>query len=183
MRDLTRAMIAAMTPGDDAEASDLQFALEWIDSGAGIWRQGAIDVPPVHLVSYFAPVDFAARALLLADHRKAGLWLPPGGHVEPGESPLETVHREAREELGLEARPWRPEPLFLTVTETVGSLARHTDVSLWFVLKLAREETVAPDPGEFAGVRWFAWDDLPLARCEPNLTRFAARLAALDATL
>jgi 8-oxo-dGTP diphosphatase len=35
--------------------------------------------------------------ILLVDHVNAGLWLPPGGHVEPDEDPEVTARREARE--------------------------------------------------------------------------------------
>ncbi|MEE3919135.1 NUDIX domain-containing protein [Micromonospora sp. BRA006-A] len=31
------------------------------------------------------------------------MWLPSGGHVEPGEHPADTVRRELREELGVAA--------------------------------------------------------------------------------
>lgn|GEM_PF-6423224 len=34
------------------------------------------------------------------DHKKGELWLPPSGHVDPGEDPKEAVRREAKEELG-----------------------------------------------------------------------------------
>lgn len=43
------------------------------------------------------------KKVLLMDHKKAELWLPPGGHVEPGENPRETVRREAKEKLGIDA--------------------------------------------------------------------------------
>lgn len=33
------------------------------------------------------------------------MWLPPGGHVEPGEDPWQTVVRECREELHIDAVP------------------------------------------------------------------------------
>lgn len=50
--------------------------------------------------------DLVAPARLLAARRSrpehlAGRWEFPGGKVEPGESPVEGVHRELREELGV----------------------------------------------------------------------------------
>jgi len=42
-------------------------------------------------VSYLLLVDRPAGSVLLCDHRLSGLWLPAGGHVEPGEHPLGTV--------------------------------------------------------------------------------------------
>jgi 8-oxo-dGTP pyrophosphatase MutT (NUDIX family) len=36
-------------------------------------------------------------------HRKVGLWLPAGGHIEPNEDPVEAVLREIREEFAVEA--------------------------------------------------------------------------------
>lgn len=39
--------------------------------------------------------------VLLHPHRKLGLWLPPGGHIEPNELPDEAAIREVEEESGL----------------------------------------------------------------------------------
>lgn len=36
-------------------------------------------------------------------HRKLGMWLPPGGHIEPDEDPVQAVLREIWEETSLEA--------------------------------------------------------------------------------
>jgi 8-oxo-dGTP pyrophosphatase MutT (NUDIX family) len=36
-------------------------------------------------------------------HRKLGAWLPAGGHIEPGEDPVQAVLREVREEFAIEA--------------------------------------------------------------------------------
>ncbi len=40
-------------------------------------------------------------ATLLHWHAKNRMWLPPGGHIEPNEDPLETALREAMEETGI----------------------------------------------------------------------------------
>ena len=42
------------------------------------------------------------RQILLVHHKKLGKWLPPGGHVEPGELPHACAIREVREETGVE---------------------------------------------------------------------------------
>ena len=39
--------------------------------------------------------------ILLVNHKKLGVWLYPGGHVEDNETPDETVIRETKEETGL----------------------------------------------------------------------------------
>ena len=38
-------------------------------------------------------------------HPKLGFWLPAGGHIEPGEDPVEAVLREVEEEFDLIAEP------------------------------------------------------------------------------
>ena len=55
--------------------------------------------------------DFAATTfvvwhaqVLLHRHEKLGLWLPPGGHVEPGELPCDAAVREVLEESGVRVR-------------------------------------------------------------------------------
>jgi 8-oxo-dGTP pyrophosphatase MutT (NUDIX family) len=40
--------------------------------------------------------------VLLHRHAKLGLWLPPGGHIEPNELPDEAALREVMEEAGIE---------------------------------------------------------------------------------
>ncbi len=55
---------------------------------------------------HFTVTGFVVREgrTLLLWHRKNRLWLPPGGHVDPGEEPEGAVLREIEEETGLTAR-------------------------------------------------------------------------------
>jgi 8-oxo-dGTP pyrophosphatase MutT (NUDIX family) len=58
------------------------------------------ELPERHFtVAVFAV--FGGR-VLLHRHRKLGMWLPPGGHIERGELPDEAAVREVLEETGLE---------------------------------------------------------------------------------
>ncbi len=43
-------------------------------------------------------------------HRKIGMWLPAGGHLEPGEDPVSAALREIREEFAVEAEVMRLAP-------------------------------------------------------------------------
>jgi ADP-ribose pyrophosphatase YjhB (NUDIX family) len=175
-RSAIRKIVDAIGPCDDLEADHRIDVLAWIDSDAPLCRIAPPAMPPKHLVAYFLVVDPERRRALLVDHRKACLWLPSGGHVEPGEHPAETVHREIAEELRLEGEFLFPEPIFLTVTETVGSTAGHVDVSLWYVVR--GDAAVIPwfAPEEFVAAAWFGFGDLPLERCEPHLGRCVAKL-------
>lgn len=132
-RESLRRLVTGLVPLDEREAADRDDVLAWIDSGVELYRRVPPDVPPKHLVTYFLPYDERTDRVFLVDHRKARRLLPPGGHVEPGEDPWDTVVREAHEELGILARPHpltaEQSPLFLTVTATVGP-HRHLDATL-----------------------------------------------------
>ena len=178
MRDKIDKIVAAIEPLDELEREHRDSTLEWIRSGAPIFRTKKPDVPHKHLVSYFALVDEARGKMLLVDHKIAGLWLPSGGHVEPGEDPQATVVREIAEELGLVADFMQPDPLFITVTR-VGSDGGHTDVSLWYLLRGDSSRAIEFDRGEFHGVRWFGFEEIPFERSDPHMCRFVVKMRAL----
>ena len=114
--------------------------------------------------------------MLLGDHRKAQLWLPTGGRVEPREHPRETVVRELREELGVELKHPLAPPLMVTYAVTVGLTAGHRDVCLWYVVKVDRSELLHFDADEFRTVRRFAFDKAPVSQSDPHLGRFLRKL-------
>ncbi|MCR9259553.1 MAG: NUDIX hydrolase [Pseudomonadaceae bacterium] len=169
-----RNEINLIKPLDEVEQAARADALAWIDSGVEICRLKKPAVPPKHLISYFAVVD--GEYLLLVDHINAELWLPTGGHVEPGEHPRTTVLREAKEELGLDGEFLLDQPVFLTITETVGKTAGHTDVSIWYVLRGNRHSELVFDTTEFHSIRWFHRDDVPFDRTDKHMGRFLQKL-------
>jgi 8-oxo-dGTP diphosphatase len=162
-------------PFDELEREHLSNAVAWIKSGVEVCRTAKPATPPKHLVSYFALVD--ENYILLVDHRKAGLWLPSGGHVEPSENPRHTVVREIEEELGISISEEDVGlPRMVTVSSTVGLTTSHTDVSLWYAIKVSRKQSLEFDQSEFSEVRWFRFSEVPLGRCDPHLGRFLSKL-------
>ena len=54
-------------------------------------------------------IDYTASVFIVHDnkvllhmHKKFGIWLQPGGHIELDEDPVQAVMREAKEETGLD---------------------------------------------------------------------------------
>lgn len=174
LRNGIRDEVASIEPFDRLEQAHCEEALAWIDSGAELCRLQKPATPPKHLVSYFVLVDH--DHVLLVDHKNAQLWLPSGGHVEPGEHPRATVARELREELGIELAAAPAAPLMLTSAETVGVTAGHTDVSLWYVIDADRGAPISFDEQEFHSVRWFHFSEAPVSRSDPHLARFLEKL-------
>jgi 8-oxo-dGTP pyrophosphatase MutT (NUDIX family) len=169
--------VLSIVPFDDLEHAHRDDALAWIEQGHDLFRIAKPATPPKHLVSYFVLLD--GEYVLLVDHIKAQLWLPTGGHVEPGEHPKATVQREILEELGITADFAHDEPIMLTVTEIAGLTAGHTDVSLWYALKGDRTKSLVFDKDEFHTVHWFHRDDIPFGKSDPHMRRFMQKLRTM----
>lgn len=58
--------------------------------------------PVSHFCALVAVYDPRNKKVFAVNHRKAGMWLFPGGHIEENELPKENVIREIKEELGLD---------------------------------------------------------------------------------
>ncbi|MFF4901807.1 NUDIX hydrolase [Streptomyces sp. NPDC001068] len=174
-------LVSGIEPWDDLERRQCETAVQWIAGGAPVYRVRKPDVPVMHLVCYFVVLDETRGRQLLVAHRRAGLWLPAGGHVEPGEDPWAAVVRECQEELGIEAvaSPVTGElPFFLTVTRTRGP-GVHTDVSLWYVLDAGVDTVTSWDRGEFDAIRWLTDEQVleePEEFLDPHMHRFTRKL-------
>lgn len=124
------------------------------------------------------------KALLIL-HRRLGVWLPPGGECQPGETPLEAAQRELFEETGLRGRfPKTSDftgtpPGFLGYEEHVaGKKGLH--MNFVFVVDVDSTEIVPND--EFSDFRWVdAMGDLDAPENVGQFLR-AALSAGLPAT-
>lgn len=180
MRDSVAAihdLVATLTPLDPLEAEQIADTLGWLEATDDVFRRSKPATPARHLVSYVVLLDRDNFDVLLVDHVNAGLFLPPGGHVEPDEHPAATARRECREELGIEVSLAGNgvDPAFLTVSTTIGLDPGHTDVSLWFIGEASRRLRLTLDLVEFRGVRWWSLDEVASADekdFDPHFHRF-----------
>src|ERR1700734_1457421 len=170
-------LVAGIRPWDDLEREHREKTLTWLESTNDVFRRAKPAIPPCHLVSYVVIVDPRDGSTLLVDHINAGLWLPPGGHLEPGEHPTDAARREAHEELGIDPIFAEPSgyPSFLTMTRTGGLDPGHTDVSLWFLLVGRRDMDLTIDLNKFNEARWWSQADVKAANpaaFDPHFLRF-----------
>ena len=103
--------------------------------------------------------DDAGRILLArrAGEPEAGKWDLPGGFLDEGEHPLDGLHRELREETGLEIEPLELVAIELDVYGD-GPEAPATLNLYWTARPVAGEPEAADDVSE---LRWFAPEELP----------------------
>lgn len=89
------------------------------------------------------------------------------------------------EELGLDpGNRLSDRPVFMSATVTVGVDSRHTDVGLWFPLRLRGEARLRIDRSEFRSMRWWSPAEIRAeapATFDPALGRFIAKFTHSDA--
>jgi len=153
--------------------------------------------PPSTLRRHFTVTGFLSEAAgggrtALHWHR-LGIWLPPGGHIEPDEDPVQAVFREVLEETGLEAEIvsggpafgyTSPPPLAPPVAMAVYDIPRdgkldepHQHIDLIYFLRPVEASPALPAEMQW---RWFDRDDLSRSTELHEDVRELA-LAAIDA--
>ncbi len=135
----------------------------------------------------------AEPRVLLHQHKRYPVVIPPGGHVEPAEHPWQAVLRELGEEAGVvpkqlsallplefAAGPGRfPAPVALDVHEVEPGWT-HTDLAFVFVIDGA--PLLAPGEGESEELCWLTAAEVGRRpRVPPRIAELVGRLAPLVA--
>jgi 8-oxo-dGTP pyrophosphatase MutT (NUDIX family) len=106
------------------------------------------------------------RGTVLHLHKRLGIWMQPGGHIDAGETPPTAARRESTEELGLAVDHPGSGPLLLHLDVHAAALG-HTHLDLRYLL-LGRDDDPHPPPEESPDARWYSWDEA-LAVADPAL--------------
>ncbi|MEX1254878.1 MAG: NUDIX domain-containing protein [Dehalococcoidia bacterium] len=137
---------------------------------------------------------------LLHWHRKLQQWMPPGGHLLPGEDPLAGALREVQEETGLntEALPLSPRhafdypeqiaaPYTILIEDIDEADGRHQHIDfIYFCRSLDGDALRPPSPEDalvwVSGEQLERNESLPLASCGLDIAVAEdVRVLALDA--
>ena len=113
-----------------------------MDEGAG----------PIHVTA--SAFIVSPRGILLHEHKSLGLWLQPGGHIEPGEWPQDAALREGEEETGLVLSHPKGGAQLIRIDVHPGPRG-HTHLDVGYLL-LAKGSAPTPPSGESQQVAWFA---------------------------
>lgn len=128
---------------------------------------------------------------LLVWHNATGLWVVPGGHVDPDEAPHEAAAREVMEETGIQVQilgqrldlpGMYPHPHPITVQEIPAPAKPHKGepahhhIDMLYVAAAARPDLAGGDEGVGAAV-WAALGELDMSKVRaevPDVVRLAA---------
>jgi 8-oxo-dGTP pyrophosphatase MutT (NUDIX family) len=161
-----RSGVLARDPVDRREADSIIAFLAAFDR-----LVAPLDQESDHIHVTGSGVVVGPRGVVLLEHKRLGIWLQPGGHIDPGETPWEAALRESREETGLAVSFTGPVdrhgvPELIHVDVHAGGRG-HTHLDLRYLID-GGDADPAPPEGESQLIGWFDWD-VAIDRADPGL--------------
>ncbi len=147
-----RALVEGHEPSSPREAAATQRFLDELGRLASPCDEHA---DPTHVTA--SGVVVGRRGTVLHRHKRLGIWMQPGGHIDAGETPAIAARREATEELGLAVEHPATGPRLIHVDVHLAALG-HTHLDLRYLLHGANDDP-HPAPGESPDARWCDWDE------------------------
>lgn len=148
--------------------------LEFARSGEELRGKGN---PARHVTASAWIVNADRSRTLLTHHRKLGIWVQLGGHVDPGEAWRDAALREAREESGLSGFRFLEEGLFDLDIHPIpgkGDAAAHLHYDLRFILE-ADDRLQLSVSEESRDLRWVGFAELAQYSREESIARMAKK--------
>jgi 8-oxo-dGTP pyrophosphatase MutT (NUDIX family) len=135
---------------------------------------------PGHITTSAFITDPSQRELLLIRHKRFGIWLQPGGHIELEDPDVcAAVRREIAEEVGIsQLAPLLPGifDLDLHAIPARSDELAHEHFDVRFLFEAARDAVIAGSDADTA--RWVPLSLLLTAAGDESVRRVAERLAA-----
>jgi len=125
---------------------------------------------PIHPIPGVGAIVVGSKGILLARRDKApgtGLWSIPGGGVELGETQIESVTREVKEETGVECEVLELVSTFDLITKDDGNEIEYHFLLNLYMAKAVTEKT-RPENAD-GEVGWFHPDMLPQDMASPKI--------------
>jgi 8-oxo-dGTP pyrophosphatase MutT (NUDIX family) len=175
MLQSAREAIAAHYPDDPRERGFRERMLSLLSLEAATSRSHFV---PGHLTASAFVLSPQRDAVLLILHKKLGLWLQPGGHIEASDVTLEAAaRREVAEEVGLTLPAAAPAAVFdldIHVIPARKDEPAHEHFDVRFCFCSATRNFVVTD--EVADARWAPLSDIDQLTTDESVLRAVRKL-------